>query len=161
MSQRAYWERGWIAPHRQCCTPSVVHWSNLWESILKGLAEDIKLSVCGRQPIQLFVFVSIQFIFFYFLFSLVVFIYWHSFRAFHDAHFHYTVGVVFYFLGQMCLHPSLGEFVSPLLFLLSLLFYLYPHIEDNVEFKFGGKECPFVYMLSFDKKEKNWECVAF
>jgi len=36
--------------------------------------------------------------------------------------------------------------------------YLYPHIEDNVKFKFGGKECPFVYMLSFDKKKKLRMC---
>jgi len=33
--------------------------------------------------------------------------------------------------------------------------YLYSHIGDNVSFKFGGKECPFVYRLCFKKKKKN------
>jgi hypothetical protein len=32
--------------------------------------------------------------------------------------------------------------------------YLYSHIGDNVPFKFGGKECPFVYTLCFFKKIK-------
>jgi hypothetical protein len=32
--------------------------------------------------------------------------------------------------------------------------YLYSLIGDNVPFKFGGKECPFVYTLCFFKKIK-------
>jgi len=32
--------------------------------------------------------------------------------------------------------------------------YLYSHIGDNVSFKFGGKECPFVYTLFLKKINK-------
>jgi hypothetical protein len=60
------------------------------------------------------------------------------------------LGVVFYFSGKMCLHPSLGEFVSPHLFLLSRYCISIHILRTMCNSSLGGKECPFVYMLGFD-----------
>jgi hypothetical protein len=124
--------------------------------VLKGLAEDVKLSTYGWQPITFLSFsFCLSFIIFLFFCSLndispvvfyETFLPFFFFFLFFFLLYIYMAGVVLCFLAQMFLHRSLGEYFHPIFFS-HLVLYLYLYSDDNVSFKFGGREKYFPILL--------------